>query len=219
MARKRASCVLCRAFLWPVELAVEVTAELCLGDTGVAEVGGDLAVYVGTRIVYWYLVVFFAIEVYLEKVGGIAASLALWSLLVAGRVVRRIVAAHTRTALLAGIGLAGSSFRFLASSGRQLQPGNLPLLEIRRRVHEDIALQALCRSMLVNKTVVRVVTDTDLVAELADFHPAVGIGASWRSIPVTSERWCKSRQHVMHGATGLNVLEQLAVAIFETLNG
>ena len=106
---------------------------------------------------------------YLEEVGRIAPSLALCSLLRGVfRVVVRIVAVF-----LARSSLAGSSLCLFASRGRQLQPGNLPLLEIRARIHEDVALQALGGSMLLGEAVVRVVADTDLLAKLADFHAAV----------------------------------------------
>ena len=106
---------------------------------------------------------------YLEEVGRIAPSLALCSLLRGVfRVVVRIVAVF-----LARSSLAGSGLCLFASRGRQLRPGNLPLLEIRTRIHEDVALQALGGSMLLAEAVVRVVADTDLLAKLADFHAAV----------------------------------------------
>lgn len=45
------------------------------------------------------------------------------------------------------------------------------------------------------------------------------IRASCRSIPVTSDIDIKSRQHVMHGATGLCTLEQYELVVLETLDG
>lgn len=45
------------------------------------------------------------------------------------------------------------------------------------------------------------------------------VGASCRSIPVTSDIDIKSRQHVMHGATGLCTLEQYELVVLETLDG
>ena len=61
-AETRQLCALdLRALLWPVELAVEVASELCLGDTRVAKVSGDLATYVCASVVYGYFVVLFAV--------------------------------------------------------------------------------------------------------------------------------------------------------------
>ena len=105
---------------------------------------------------------------YLEEVARIAPSFALCSLLRGVfRVIIRIVV------FLARSSLASSSLCLFASRSRQLQSSNLPLLEIRARIHEDIALQALGGSMLLGEAVVRVVADTDLLAELAGFHAAV----------------------------------------------